>query len=211
MSSTARRRRAAGRRRGRRPHRPGGRRHLLDRGLEPLVLEAGPRPAPGAGVGARAAVLPVVRARRPGAAEAAAPPAGGGRNRTRTRPGAEWAAALPAAPRRRAGGACPLRGRVVGVARQGRDLVVDAGRDAEPFTVHVRTPAGGEERITAARSSTPGTWREPNPLGADGYRPWVSGRDVDRIAYGIPDLTTRRSAPGTPASASRSPGVGTRR
>ena len=38
---------------------------------------------------------------------------------------------------------------VVGVARRGRDLVVDSGRDDEPFTIHVSAPEG-EHRISLA-------------------------------------------------------------
>ena len=67
--------------------------------------------------------------------------------------------------------------RVIGVARQGRDRVVDAGRDREPLTVHVRTTSAGrvgEERITArAVVDASGTWTTPNPLGADGPEPGV--------------------------------------
>jgi hypothetical protein len=42
-----------------------------------------------------------------------------------------------------------LGARVVGVARRGRDRVVDAGRDSEPLTVHVETTGGRQERIAA--------------------------------------------------------------
>ncbi|GAA1205272.1 NAD(P)-binding domain-containing protein [Prauserella alba] len=78
---------------------------------------------------------------------------------------------------------------VTGVARRGRDRVVDAGRDTEPLTVHVRT-AGGEERITArALIDASGTWHTPNPLGGDGL-PAAGERDaVDRITHHLPDLS----------------------
>ena len=33
-----------------------------------------------------------------------------------------------------------------------------------------------------------GTWRQPNPLGADGYPALGEREHADRIAYGIPDL-----------------------
>lgn len=39
--------------------------------------------------------------------------------------------------------------RVVGVARRGRDRVVDAGRDSEPLSVYVRFADGSEQRVTA--------------------------------------------------------------
>lgn len=79
--------------------------------------------------------------------------------------------------------------RVVGVARQGRDRVVDAGRGSEPLTVHVVT-AEGEERITAqAVIDASGTWGNPNPLGGDGL-PAVGERAArGRVVYRVPDLT----------------------
>lgn len=78
---------------------------------------------------------------------------------------------------------------VTGVARRGRDRVVDAGRESEPLTVHVRTPHG-EERITArAVIDASGTWHTPNPLGGDGL-PAAGERDAaDRITHHLPDLS----------------------
>jgi hypothetical protein len=79
--------------------------------------------------------------------------------------------------------------RVVGVARRGRDLVVDAGRDAEPLTVHVET-AGWEQRIGArAVIDASGTWTRPNPLGGDGLPAVGEAAASDRITYRVPDLT----------------------
>ena len=57
-----------------------------------------------------------------------------------------------------------------GVARRGRDLLVDAGRDHRA----VRRPRRGRRRAPGGRASAvvdaSGTWLGPNPLGADGYR-----------------------------------------
>ncbi|TSD94898.1 FAD-dependent oxidoreductase [Skermania sp. ID1734] len=78
---------------------------------------------------------------------------------------------------------------VVGVARRGRDLVVDAGRGDEPFTVHLRRGDGNEERILArAVIDASGTWTGPNPLGADGLPAVGEHTFADRIAYRVPDL-----------------------
>jgi thioredoxin reductase len=82
-----------------------------------------------------------------------------------------------------------LGAEVVGVARRGRDRVVDAGRECEPLTVHVRS-AAGEERITArAVIDASGTWTSPNPLGGDGLPAVGETAAGDRIAYRIPNLT----------------------
>ncbi|HEX2132167.1 MAG TPA: FAD-dependent oxidoreductase, partial [Actinophytocola sp.] len=78
--------------------------------------------------------------------------------------------------------------RVVGVARRGRDRVVDAGREAEPLTVHVET-ADGEERILArAVVDASGTWASPNPLGGDGLPAVGERAAAGRVAYQVPDL-----------------------
>ena len=77
---------------------------------------------------------------------------------------------------------------VTGVARHGRDVVVAAGRDGEPFVVHLRTADGEERLLASAVVDASGTWTRPNPLGADGY-PAPGERDHrDRIHYGIPDF-----------------------
>jgi thioredoxin reductase len=79
---------------------------------------------------------------------------------------------------------------VVGVARRGRDRVVDAGRDTEPLTVHVRHADGREERITArAVIDASGTWSAPNPLGGDGLPAIGERAAADRISYRVPNLT----------------------
>jgi thioredoxin reductase len=77
---------------------------------------------------------------------------------------------------------------VVGVARASRDLMVDLGRDGEPFAVHLRTPAGGERLLGRAVVDASGTWRRPNPLGADGYPALGEVEHADRIVHGTPDF-----------------------
>ncbi|MGH3659745.1 MAG: flavoprotein, partial [Micromonosporaceae bacterium] len=78
---------------------------------------------------------------------------------------------------------------VVGVARRGRDLVVDAGRDSEPLTIHVRDTDSGEALISARGVvDASGTWGDPNPLGGDGLPAIGEGVASDRITYRVPDL-----------------------
>ncbi|GLZ36710.1 flavoprotein [Actinokineospora sp. NBRC 105648] len=104
--------------------------------------------------------------------------------------GAQWAAEYLVPLAAALGDRVRLGARVVGVARRGRDRVVDAGRDSEPLTVHVRT-AGGEERIAArAVIDASGTWTTPNPLGGDGLPALGEQAAVDRIGYRVPDLAS---------------------
>ncbi|MFY2791293.1 NAD(P)-binding domain-containing protein [Rhodococcoides fascians A21d2] len=78
---------------------------------------------------------------------------------------------------------------VVGVARRGRDRVVDAGRDTEPLSVHVRHSDGTEERILArAVVDASGTWGSPNPLGSEGLAAIGERAAADKIVYRVPDL-----------------------
>ncbi len=79
---------------------------------------------------------------------------------------------------------------VTGVARRGRDRVVDSGRDEQPLTIHVVDADGGPSRITAAAVvDASGTFDRPNPIGGDGYPADGEHDASDRIAYRVPDPT----------------------
>jgi thioredoxin reductase len=107
--------------------------------------------------------------------------------------GGEWAEAY-LQPLADAIGNVRYGARVVGVAKTGRDLMVDAGREGEAFTVHVET-AEGEERIAAhAVLDASGTWTGPNPLGTDGLPAMGETANVDRITYRIPDFADSGTA-----------------
>jgi cation diffusion facilitator CzcD-associated flavoprotein CzcO len=163
--------------------------HLLGRGLNPLVLEAGP--SAGASVREWHHVRLFSRWGElvdPAAEKLLAPTGWQAPDADRYPTGAEWAEdylqplAEVLEERVRFGA------RVVGVARRGRDRVVDAGRDTEPLTVHVTT-ADGEERISGrAVVDASGTWTQPNPLGGDGLPALGERAAADRIAYQVPDL-----------------------
>jgi thioredoxin reductase len=163
---------------------------LLERGLEPLVLERGD------GAGAAVAEWNHVRLFSPWS-ELVAPAA----KRLLTTTGWVWMdrSAYPTGQDwvrdylRPLADALGERVRfgveVVGVARRGRDRVVDAGRDSEPLTVHVGDADGGEQQITArAVIDASGTWGDPSPLGGDGLSAIGETAAADRITYRVPDL-----------------------
>ena len=77
---------------------------------------------------------------------------------------------------------------VVGVTRQGRDVMVDVGRDREPFAIHVVTPEGPARLLARAVIDASGTWAGPNPLGADGLPAVGESENAERITYRIPDF-----------------------
>jgi thioredoxin reductase len=79
---------------------------------------------------------------------------------------------------------------VTGVTREGFDKMKTPGRDEAPFAVTIRTPDGEEENILArAVIDASGTWTGPNPLGASGRSATGERTLSDHIAYGIPDVT----------------------
>ena len=78
--------------------------------------------------------------------------------------------------------------KVVGVAKRGRDRLVDSGREDEAFTVHVESAEGAERIAARAVIDAAGTWTGPNPLGGDGLPALGEQAAADRITYRIPDL-----------------------
>ncbi len=78
--------------------------------------------------------------------------------------------------------------RVTGVSRKGRDRLVDADRAAQPFTVHLVDSEGNESRVEArAVIDASGTWRRPNPAGADGLPALGERAAADLISYQVPN------------------------
>ena len=160
--------------------------HLVGRGLRPLVLEAGPVPAAAVRewghvrLFSRWAEL-VDRA----AVELLAPTAWTAPDAGECPTGAEWVEHYLQPLAEVLGDRVRTGERVVGLARRGRDRVVDEARATEPLTVHL---ASGERVTARAVIDASGTWTTPNPLGADGW-PAVGERDaVDRISHRVPDL-----------------------
>ncbi len=78
---------------------------------------------------------------------------------------------------------------VTGVSRAGRDRIVDADRETQPFVVHVTHADGSEERIPArAVLDASGTWSTPSPAGASGLPALGEKAAADRVSYRMPDL-----------------------
>ncbi len=82
------------------------------------------------------------------------------------------------------------RHRVVGVTRQGRDLMSDAGRADAPLVVRAEGPDGAVRIPARALLDASGTTHHPNPLGADGYPADGEGDAEARglVVREVPDL-----------------------
>jgi thioredoxin reductase len=163
--------------------------HLLERGLEPLVLEAGDGPASAVREWGHVRLFSPWPELVDKAAARLLEPSGWAAPADGYPTGAEWIARYLAPLAGALSGRVRYRARVTGVSRKGRDRLVDAGRDAQPFTVHVTGPGGEEERIEArAVIDASGTWRGPNPAGADGLPALGERAAADLIRYQIPDF-----------------------
>jgi hypothetical protein len=101
--------------------------------------------------------------------------------------GGDWAAAY-LQPLADALGDVRYSSRVVGVAKKGRDLMVDADRETESFSVHVLGPDGEDVVEARAVLDASGTWETSNPLGGDGVRAVGEAANAARISYRVPDF-----------------------
>ncbi|MEU5676195.1 NAD(P)-binding domain-containing protein [Streptomyces rochei] len=165
--------------------------HLVERGIEPLVLEAGPSAATAVRDWAHVRLFsPWAEVTDP-AAEKLLAPTGWTRPDGTTYPtGRDWAEQYLQPLADALGDKVRYGATVTGVARAGRDRIVDSGRADQPFTVHLETADGGEERITArAVIDASGTWSAPGPMGADGLPALGERRAADHITHRVPDLT----------------------
>ncbi|WP_455359735.1 NAD(P)-binding domain-containing protein [Streptomyces sp. SYSU K21746] len=164
--------------------------HLVARGIEPLVLEAG------AGAGGAVREWSHVRLFSPWAevvdpaAEKLLAPTGWTAPDGATYPsGGDWTERYLQPLADALGDKVRFGARVTGVSRLGRDRVVDAGREQQPFTVHVLNSDGTEKRISArAVIDASGTWSTPGPIGGDGLPALGERAAADGISYRVPDL-----------------------
>ncbi|WP_175410241.1 FAD-dependent oxidoreductase [Streptomyces sp. TRM64462] len=171
--------------------------HLVERGLRPLVLEAGPVAGAAVREWAHVRLFSTWGELTDPAAEKLLAPTGWTKPEATAYPtGGEWAAHYLQPLADALGGDRVRYGTTVtGVSRAGRDRIVDADREAQPFVVHVTTgttdTADGrrEERILArAVIDASGTWSTPGPAGATGLPALGEKTAADRISYRVPDL-----------------------
>ena len=163
--------------------------HLLERGLRPLVLEVGSGPAAAVSEWGHVRLFSDWGELVDRAAARLLAPTGWVQPARGYPTGAQWVASYLAPLARVLGDRVQYGTRVTGVARKGRDRLVDAGREGQPFTVHVTDAEGNESRIDArAVIDASGTWSQPNPAGADGLVALGERAASDHIFYRIPDF-----------------------
>ncbi len=172
--------------------------HLLERGLEPLIFEAGP--TAGAAVeqwrhirlfspwrfNTDAAAVRLLEASGWEAPRPTALPYGGELIDNYLAP----LAALPEIASRLQTGA-----RVIAVTRSGLDKTQTRNRDTTPFVVRVEHEDGEtSDHTVAGVIDASGTWSIRNPLGTSGLPAIGEDAAVDRISAPLPDVTGRDRA-----------------
>ncbi|MGW1508936.1 NAD(P)-binding domain-containing protein [Streptomyces sp. NPDC002394] len=164
--------------------------HLVGRGLEPLVLEAGPVAGAAVRAWAHVRLFSTWGEVTDPAAEKLLAPTGWVKPDVKTYPsGGDWAERYLQPLADALGDRVRTGATVTGVSRAGRDRVVDADREARPFVVHVSCADGREERLFArAVIDASGTWSTPSPAGASGLPALGEKAAADRLAYRVPDL-----------------------
>ncbi|MFB6987519.1 NAD(P)-binding domain-containing protein [Streptomyces sp. NPDC056304] len=164
--------------------------HLVERGIEPLVLEAGPAAASAVRDWSHVRLFSTWGEVTDPAAEKLLAPTGWTKPDAAAYPsGGDWAEQYLQPLADALGERVRLGATVTGVSRTGRDRVVDADREAQPFVVHFATADGGEERVFArAVIDASGTWTTPSPAGAGGLPALGEKTASERITYRVPDL-----------------------
>lgn len=165
--------------------------HLIERGLTPLLLEAG------ASVGANLSTYRHVRLFSPWQYNV-------DKAARRLLQGQGWKApaadVLPTAGELLDDYLLPLAGapgiaaglrlghRVTAITRVGFDKVKTRGRDGAPFLIRTETADGPRQFLASRVIDATGTWSHPNPLGADGIPALGEAELAARIDYGMPDV-----------------------
>lgn len=77
---------------------------------------------------------------------------------------------------------------VIAVTRDGHDRMKEGARDKAPFLIVAKTPDGPRRFLARAVIDASGTWSRPNPLGASGVLADGEEEHQENIRYGIPDV-----------------------
>ncbi|MEU6987300.1 NAD(P)-binding domain-containing protein [Streptomyces sp. NPDC046324] len=164
--------------------------HLVERGLEPLVLEAGAAAGAAVREWSHVRLFSTWGEVTDPAAEKLLAPTGWVKPDTTTYPtGGDWAEQYLQPLADVLGDKVRFGATVTGVSRAGRDRIVDADRETQPFVVHVAYADGREVRLFArAVIDASGTWSTPSPTGASGLPALGEKAAADRVTYRVPDL-----------------------
>ncbi|MCX4680987.1 NAD(P)-binding domain-containing protein [Streptomyces sp. NBC_01433] len=163
--------------------------HLVERGIAPLVLEAGPCAASAVRDWSHVRLFSTWgEVTDPGAEKLLAPTGWVKPDASAYPTGGDWAERYLQPLADVLGDRVRYRTTVTGVSRAGRDRVVDADRASQPFALHLTTPDGEERVFARAVIDASGTWLTPGPAGAGGLPALGEKAAADLFTYRVPDL-----------------------
>ena len=164
--------------------------HLVDQGIEPLVLEAGRTAGASVREWSHVRLFSHWGEVVDPAAEKLLAPTGWTRPDPSAYPsGGDWADLYLQPLAEVLGDRVRTGATVTGVSRAGRDRIVDADREQQPFVVHITHADSREERVFArAVIDASGTWATPGPAGGSGLPALGERAAADRVTYRVPDL-----------------------
>ena len=165
--------------------------HVLERGMQPVVLEAGDRIGHAVRQWGHVQLFSPWEYNIDRAAERLLRPTGWNSPDPQQYPtGTELVERYlePLATRTALAGHIRTSSRVTDVSRVGFDKLKSVGRESAPFEIRYQNGKGPEVVQAAAVIDVSGTWFSPNPAGANGL-PAIGERPAAaRIAYGMPDV-----------------------
>jgi thioredoxin reductase len=165
--------------------------HLLERGLEPIVLEAGPEAGHAVRQWQHVQLFSPWEYNIDRAAARLLAPTGWNSPDPDVYPtGAELLERYisPLATRTSLKDAIRTSSRVTAVSRVGFDKAKTRDRDKAPFEIQYRNGKGPEVLRADAVIDASGTWHSPNPAGANGLPALGEHEAQGRISYGMPDV-----------------------
>src|SRR6478752_5049709 len=168
--------------------------HVLERGLEPIVLEAGPQAAHAVRQWGHVRMFSPWEYNIDKAAERLLRATGWNAPVGCEYPTGEELVERylePLATRTVLKDHIKTSSRVTAVGRAGFDKMKSNGRAFEPFTIRYRNGKGPEQLKADAVIDASGTWFSPNPAGADGLPAMGEEAGHPQIAYGMPDVLGR--------------------
>lgn len=165
--------------------------HLLERGLAPIVLEAGPTVGHAVRQWSHVQLFSPWQYNIDSAARRLLEPTGWNSPDPRQYPtGGELLEHYlePLASRTVLREHIQTSSRVTGISRVGFDKLKTAGRAAAEFELRYRNGQGPKSIRADAVIDASGTWLTPNPAGANGLPALGECENAARIAYGMPDV-----------------------
>src|SRR6476660_9380840 len=171
--------------------------HILERGMTPIVLEAGDSAAHAVRQWGHVQLFSPWEYNIDRAAERLLKPTGWNSPDPQQYPtGAELVERYlePLATRTALARHIRTSSRVTDISRVGFDKLKSKGRGSAPFEIRYQNGKGPEVVRADAVIDISGTWHSPNPAGANGL-PAIGERAAkSRIAYGMPDVLGRERA-----------------